>query len=87
MVFRRYMRKVVLFHRSRFWMKESENCCRWSRLAAVTRIECGDHRFSSGSLAGRFRTAAAAFLRREETMESVMKRRAPDEWRKTAIGS
>ena len=43
MVFRKYIRKDVLFHRSRVWMKESVIFSRCRMFAAVTRMEWVDH--------------------------------------------
>ena len=65
--------KAKLFQRRRCMMNESEKFCLWSRFAAVTRMECVDHRLKSGSEVPMFRTAEAASLRCFAVRESVMK--------------
>ena len=65
--------KARLFQRRRCMMNESEKFCRWSKFAAVTRMECVDHRLRSVSDTAMFRTAEAARLRCFAVRESVMK--------------
>ena len=45
-VLRRYPRKALLVQRSLDWMYVSDIPWRWSKLHAVTRIECDVQRFS-----------------------------------------
>ena len=71
----RYSMKARLFQQRRCMMDESEKFCLWSRFAAVTQLECVDHRLKSVSDWLMFRTAGAAslgcFVVRESVMEAL----------------
>ena len=69
----RYSIKARLFQQRRCMINESKKFCRWSTFAAVTQMECVDHRLRSVSDWAMFRTAEVASLRCFVVRESVMK--------------
>ena len=58
-------------------MNESEKRARWSRFAAVTRIEWQDHARRSLCPAGMLKTLQATCRRKVATRDAVISRRAP----------
>ncbi len=56
---------MLLLQHSLFWMKELENFVQWSKLAAVTQIECMDHAEMLGCVGGGLWAACATFQKKD----------------------